>query len=177
MESDPVGLQGGLNTYGYVGQNPLGFIDPYGLIVTGDWIKSPKFNITDYRLTGAEFISPYLNKWGYLKVFRIYGFAAGYVNIDVKCTDSESCASQEWEIHEKIGVSYSGHKDLGPNVVTTGVGSAAGPLAGAATGIITLGGSALTALLDILKEVEARGGDKVQWLYMLGPTAICQGTK
>lgn len=81
MESDPIGLLGGLNTYAYVAGDPLLVVDPSGLI---EWSGSIGVGAMGFGGTGGGSVSAGIITGGgnvcYYEqacVLLGYGFAAG----------------------------------------------------------------------------------------------------
>lgn len=180
MESDPIGLGGGINSFAYVDGSPIYAADPFGLSprVQGWWIAPPRFNLVRGGLDGLQLVPIHWSWWGYLAFLRIYGHADGFVSIDVGCTAEreDECgqkSSKDWEIHSKINIRYSGYFDWGPNLYATLVGARAGFVGALGANAAIGGAAALQAEYQMLQRANEKAGPIIKQLLQNGPTAMC----
>jgi RHS repeat-associated protein len=69
VQSDPIGLGGGLSTYGYAGANPAGRIDPWGLYST----KAHDYFIDEFV---KEYMPELAGQWGFIDAIKAGSRAA-----------------------------------------------------------------------------------------------------
>ena len=96
ITSDPIGLQGGLNTYGYVGGNPVNYIDPNGLA----WIRGADKWQTKAANSNLDFFA---GGGGFAKI-HILALGGSYSIHAIVTTDGEVLFVKSWCVNIGPGI-------------------------------------------------------------------------
>src|SRR5205823_3568988 len=102
IESDPIGLLGGINTYVYAFGNALSNRDPSGLKVTGRWEEFPHPEGIHVDLSAHEERDKMPDiqwKWKILPYWVFFYLdATASANVRGKIQCSDDCPSREWTL-------------------------------------------------------------------------------
>jgi hypothetical protein len=94
-QSDPMGFRGGINSYAYVLQNPVGYVDPDGLYITGGKDLSPSQGQTIASTAGTWAGTPYAPSSN--KKYRGPGATKGV---------AADCSGSAYAIYNSAGFAY-----------------------------------------------------------------------
>ena len=105
ITSDPIGLQGGINTYLYSFANPSMYLDFTGLAITGKWLKKPTPQITNTSLRPGATRPPFLEGLDLYPLPHWIPITIPYsvdfiIEWEVECKDSDACTSRQWNIDQ-----------------------------------------------------------------------------
>ena len=101
LESDPIGLEGGPNSYTYAIGNPVMYFDPLGLEIVGEWVTRPWAFVSDAEVEfgrgNARRPDDWWMIWRHLGTYRSMehrvSVQAGFL-WRVRCTDDEACSGE-----------------------------------------------------------------------------------
>src|SRR5262249_13052661 len=98
IQSDPIGLDGGINTYAYVDSNPLGVSDPYGLnpLLLGPFL-GPIVQAVITATTAVGLVSGSVSLWNFQQQAQAnQTLTSLYIAQRAACVNFTAARSGKW---------------------------------------------------------------------------------